>query len=115
MLDGIPTKGFWASDFTLAEIKTLGARQTRGGRPTEFNGKFKVPTFEEVMDLVKERSQRRGRTVGIYPETKHPTSHQDLGLRQRPLVATLRKHGLNRGAPSSSSPSSRRTSSNSTR
>ena len=44
-LDGVPTKGFWASDFTLAEIKTLGARQTRGGRPTEFNGKFKIPTL----------------------------------------------------------------------
>ena len=45
-LDGVPTTGFWASDFTLAEIKTLGARQTRGGRPTEFNGKFKVPTLQ---------------------------------------------------------------------
>jgi glycerophosphoryl diester phosphodiesterase len=42
MVDGVATKGFFASDFTLAEIKTLGARQTRGGRPTEFNGKFKI-------------------------------------------------------------------------
>ena len=96
-LDGIPTKGFWASDFTLAEIKTLGARQTRGGRPTEFNGKFKVPTFGEIIDLAKHQSQRRGRTVGIYPETKHPTFHQDLGLALEPrLVAALKKHGLNR-------------------
>ena len=97
MLDGIPTKGFWASDFTLAEIKTLGARQTRGGRPTEFNGKFKVPTLEEVIALAKRQSPRRGRTVGIYPETKHPTFHQDLGLALEPrLVAALKKHGLNR-------------------
>ena len=42
-LDGVPTTGFWASDFTLAEIKTLGARQTRGGRPTEFNGQVQGP------------------------------------------------------------------------
>ena len=75
-LDGVPTKGFWASDFTLAEIKTLGARQTRGGRPTEFNGKFKIPTLQEIINLVKRESRKRGRKIGIYPETKHPTFHQ---------------------------------------
>src|SRR4051795_9307234 len=51
-LDGVPTTGFWAQDFTLAEIKTLGARQTRCCRPTEFNGKFKVATFQEMINLV---------------------------------------------------------------
>jgi glycerophosphoryl diester phosphodiesterase len=99
MLDGVPTKGFWASDFTLAEIKTLGARQTRGGRPTEFNGKFKVPTFQEVIDLAKRESRKRGRTIGIYPETKHPTFHQTLSpplpLEGR-LVKALKRNGLNR-------------------
>jgi glycerophosphoryl diester phosphodiesterase len=97
MLDGVATKGFWASDFTLQEIKTLGARQTRGGRPTEFNGKFKVPTFQEVIDLAKRESRKRGRTIGIYPETKHPTFHQGIGLPlEGRLVKALKRNGLNR-------------------
>jgi glycerophosphoryl diester phosphodiesterase len=96
-LDGVPTKGFWASDFTLAEIKTLGARQTRGGRPTEFNGKFKVPTFQEVINLVKRESKRHGRKIGLYPETKHPTFHQGLGLPiEGRLVRVLKRNGLNK-------------------
>jgi glycerophosphoryl diester phosphodiesterase len=95
-LDGVPTKGFWASDFTLKEIKTLGARQTRGGRPTEFNGKFKVPTFQEIINLVKRESKKRGRRIGIYPETKHPTFHKSLGLPlEGRLVKTLKRNGLN--------------------
>ena len=111
MLDGVPTTGFWASDFTLAEIKTLGARQTRGGRPTEFNGKFKVPTLQEVINLAKRESRKRGRKIGIYPETKHPTFHQGLGLPlEGRLVRVLKRNGLNSaGRASSSSRSSRRT------
>jgi len=97
MLDGVPTTGFWASDFTLAEIKTLGARQTRSGRPTEFNGQFKIPTLQEIITLVKNQSRTRGRRIGIYPETKHPTFHKDLGLPlEARLVNILKKNGLNR-------------------
>ena len=96
-VDGVPTTGFFASDFTLAEIKTLGARQTRGGRPTEFNGKFEIPTLQEVIRLVKRQSRRHGRKIGIYPETKHPTYHDDLGLSlEEPLVRVLKRNGLNR-------------------
>ena len=99
MVDGVPTTGFFASDFTLAEIKTLGARQTRGGRPTEFNGQFKIPTLEEIIRLVKNRSRKQGRKIGIYPETKHPTFHQTLDpplpLEGR-LVDVLKRNGLNR-------------------
>jgi glycerophosphoryl diester phosphodiesterase len=97
-LDGVPTKGFWASDFTLAEIKTLGARQTRGGRPTEFNGKFKIPTLQEVINVAKRQSRKRGRRIGIYPETKHPTFHQNLTPPlplERRLVRVLKRNGLN--------------------
>ena len=97
MVDGVATTGFFASDFTLAEIKTLGARQTRGGRPTEFNGQFKIPTLQEIIRLVKNRSRKQGRKIGIYPETKHPTFHQDLGLPlEQRLVDVLKKNGLNR-------------------
>src|SRR4051812_39339333 len=81
-LDGFDMKGFWAQDFTLAEIKTLGARQTRAGsgRPTQFDGQFKIPTLQEIINLVKRESKKRGRRIGIYPETKHPTFHDEAGL-----------------------------------
>ena len=99
MLDGFPTTGYFASDFTLAEIKTLGAKQTRGGRPTEFDGDFKIPTLQEVIDLAKRESRKRGRRIGIYPETKHPTFHQTLDpplpLEER-LVKVLKRNGLNK-------------------
>jgi glycerophosphoryl diester phosphodiesterase len=95
-LDGVPTKGFWAQDFTLAEIKTLGARQTRAHRPTQFDGKFKVATFQEVINLVKRESKKRGRRIGIYPETKHPTFHESQGLPlEAAIVKVLKKNGLN--------------------
>jgi hypothetical protein len=51
-LDGVPTTGFWAAHFTLAELKTLGAKQTRAKRPTEFDGRFRVPTLQEVSALL---------------------------------------------------------------
>lgn len=97
-LDGVPTTGFWAQDFTLAEIKELGARQTRAssGRPTQFDGKFKIPTLQEIINLVKREAKKRGRRIGIYPETKHPTFHDSQGLSlEEPLVQTLKKNGLN--------------------
>jgi|SRR5215204_3649596 len=100
VLDGIETTGYWASDFTLAEIKTLGAKQTRDARPTEFDGKFKIPTLQEVIDLAKRESRKRGRRIGIYPETKHPTFHQRLEPTPLPLegrlVKVLKRNGLNR-------------------
>ena len=100
-VDGIPTQGFFADDFTLAEIKTLRARQTRGGRPTRFDDRFKIPTLQEVIDLAKRESRKRDRTIGIYQETKHPTFHQDENLPlERRLVRILKRNGLNhRRAP----------------
>jgi glycerophosphoryl diester phosphodiesterase len=73
MLDGESTTAYFANDFTLAEIKTLGAVQARAGRPAQFNGLYKVPTLDEVIDLAKAESTRVGRTIGIYPEVKHST------------------------------------------
>jgi glycerophosphoryl diester phosphodiesterase len=99
-VDGVTTEGWYASDFTLAEIKTLGAKQTRDARPTQFDGKFKIPTLQEVIDLAKRESRKRGRRIGIYPETKHPTFHRDelkppLPLEGR-LVKALKRNGLNK-------------------
>jgi glycerophosphoryl diester phosphodiesterase len=94
IVDGVPTPGFFASDFTLAEIKTLRAVQTFPERPQRFNGRFKIPTLQEVIDLVKQESRKRERRIGIYPETKHPTYHEDLGLPLEPrLVRILKRAG----------------------
>jgi glycerophosphoryl diester phosphodiesterase len=73
MLDGESTTAYFANDFTLAEIKTLGAIQARAGRPTQYNGLYKVPTLDEVIALAKAEGTRVGRTIGIYPEVKHST------------------------------------------
>lgn len=75
-LDGNNITGFWADDFTLAEIKTLRAREriplTRPAN-VAFNDLYQIPTLQEVIDLAKAQSIATGRTIGIYPETKHPT------------------------------------------
>ncbi len=49
---------------------------------------FRVPSFKEIITLVKDRSAERKRTVGIYPETKHPTYHRELGLRLEDKIAS---------------------------
>jgi glycerophosphoryl diester phosphodiesterase len=90
-VDGIDETGWFASDFTLAEIKTLRAIQPLANRPQGFNGEFEIPTFDEVIALAK----RRG--VGIYPETKHPTYHQRLGLPlEGRLLRALDRAGWNK-------------------
>jgi glycerophosphoryl diester phosphodiesterase len=97
MVDGAPVTDYFATDFTLKEIRTLRAIQPLPAeRPTEFDGKFKIPTFDEVLDLVKKEGRKRGRAVGVYPETKHPTFHEQHGLPlERKVVAALKRHGLN--------------------
>ena len=69
LLDGVSTTAYFANDFTLAEIKTLGAVQAGASRPQQFNGLYKIPTLDEIITLAKAAS----RTVGIYPEIKHST------------------------------------------
>src|SRR5258705_6116691 len=88
LIDGAEEEGWFASDFTLKEIKTLRAVQDFADRQQEFNDLFELPTFEEVIALAKRKSKEKGRTIGIYPETKHPTYHKSLGL---PLEARLVK------------------------
>ena len=79
-VDGVDTEDWFANDFTLAEIKTLRAKQAFADRDQSHNGKYAIPTLQEVIDLAKAESTRTGRTIGIYPETKHPTYHAALGL-----------------------------------
>jgi glycerophosphoryl diester phosphodiesterase len=79
-VDGEEQTGWFSDDFTLAEIKTLGAISTDAERPQEFNGQFKVATFAEVIELAKRKTRETGRTIGIYPETKNPSYFAALGL-----------------------------------
>jgi glycerophosphoryl diester phosphodiesterase len=100
-VDGAMITDYFATDFTLEEIRTLRAVQPFADRPQEFNGQFKIPTFDEVLELARREGRKRGRPVGVYPETKHPTYHQQLGLPlERRVVDALRRHGLDyKGAP----------------
>lgn len=101
LIDDVEVEGFFASDFTLAEIKKLGAVQQFPEREQSFNGKFKIPSFDEIIALAKRKAKEKKRVIGIYPETKHPSYHQALGLAlEERLIAALKKARWNhRGAP----------------
>jgi glycerophosphoryl diester phosphodiesterase len=94
VIDGTEVTGWFTEDFTLAELRTLRAKERLPDlRPanTAFDGQFQIPTFQEVIDLA-----RRER-VGIYPETKHPTYFDSIGLSlEEPLLRALRRNGLDR-------------------
>jgi glycerophosphoryl diester phosphodiesterase len=94
VIDGASEVGFFASDFTLAEIKQLRAVQPLSDRDQRFNGQFEIPTLDEIIAFVKRKSAEKGRTIGIYPETKHPTYHQSIGLPlEDRLLDTLKRAG----------------------
>jgi len=91
VVDGTSLTGWFTEDFTLAELRTLRAKERIPDlRPanTAFDGLYQVPTFAEVVALAKRRH------VGVYPETKHPTYFDSVGLSlEEPLLATLRAAG----------------------
>lgn len=116
-IDGVPMTGWFTEDFTLAELKTLRAKERLPAlrvANTRFDGMFEVPTFEEVLQLVEQANERRraearaedrkgGRKrspvepIGVYPETKHPTYFQGIGLSlEEPLVHLLHRYGYRR-------------------
>ena len=96
-IDGSKQTGWFTEDLTLAELKTLRAKERLPMlRPDNraYDGKFDVPTLAEVIALAKQRSAETGRTIGIYPETKHPTYFASIGLPLEPaLLAELREAG----------------------
>lgn len=95
-IDGEKQSGWFAHDFTLAEIKTLGVVATDPERPQQYNGKFKIVTLQEVIDLAKAESKRLGRSIAVYPETKNPTYHRDLGLPlEDKLISAIQSAGWN--------------------
>lgn len=100
LLDGVSVTGWFTHDFTLAELRTLRAveriPQLRQ-RNTLYNGLFEVPTFQEVLNLRVRLQRELNRTIGVYPETKHPTYFRELDLPlEEPLVALLRRSSLDR-------------------
>ena len=80
VVDGRTEEGWFSVDFTLAELRTLRAVQARTERSQQYNGQFLIPTFEEIIALAQREAARVGRPIGVYPETKHPTWHCELGL-----------------------------------
>ena len=101
VIDGQSVSGWFSEDFTLAEIKTLRARERLPFRSHAYDGQFQIPTFDEVLALAQEKGAARGRPVGVYPETKHPAYFRSIELPlEEPLVESLRKRGWNsRDAP----------------
>ncbi|MHC8421935.1 glycerophosphodiester phosphodiesterase [Streptomyces sp. NB004] len=101
LLDGVSTTGWFTEDFTLAELKTLRATERiPANRPHNslYDGRWEIPTFEEVLRWQNEQTRRRGRQVWIYPELKHPTYFRKLGLgTEERLARLLRKYGKDRG------------------
>lgn len=96
-VDGVNISGWFTEDFTLAELKTLRAKERIPGiRPqnTQNDGQFEVPTFQEFVNLVRAKETQTGRTIGIYPEIKHSTYFQGIGLAmEQPLVNALNSNG----------------------
>ncbi|MEV4311732.1 glycerophosphodiester phosphodiesterase [Actinocrispum sp. NPDC049592] len=99
-LDGVQTTGWFTEDFTLAELRTLRAKERIPEfrqRNTIYNGKFQVPTFQEVIDLSKRLSRELHRQIGIVPEIKHSTYFRQQGKAIEPkFVEMLNRNGLNR-------------------
>ena len=86
---------WFVDDFTLAEIKTLRAVQPFPGRETAYDGRFAIPTFGEILALVRHARAAQDRPVGVYPETKHPSAFAARGLDMAgPLLAALDAAGM---------------------
>ena len=96
-IDGIATTGWFTEDFTLAELKTLRAVERLPAvrqRNTIYDGRWEIPTFEEVLKWADEQGRKRGKAVWLHTETKHPTYFRSLGLGlEERLYKLLRKYG----------------------
>jgi glycerophosphoryl diester phosphodiesterase len=96
-IDGQTISGWFTEDFTLAEIKTLRARERLPFRSHAYDGQFAIPTFDEVIELAQRLGRELSRPIGVYPETKHPTYFRGIGLPlEEKLIASLAKHGWDR-------------------
>ncbi len=101
VIDGERITGWFTEDFTLAELKTLRAKERLSTRGHSFDGQFEIPTFDEVLDLAVRLGRERRRPVGVYPETKHPSHFRRIGVPlEEKMLASLRRVGwADRSAP----------------
>ncbi|MER5931376.1 glycerophosphodiester phosphodiesterase [Streptomyces sp. NPDC002054] len=99
-VDGVAVTGWFTEDFTLAELKTLRAKERIPAvrpRNTLYDGRWAVPTFEEVLRWADREGRRRGKRVWLHVETKHPSYFRSLGLGlEEPLAKLLRRYGRDR-------------------
>src|SRR5687768_10703507 len=108
-IDGRDVTGWFTEDFTLAELKTLRARERLPElRPTRYDGAFTIPTFDEVLELVAAADRQRAASaraaglpppprIGVYPETKHPSYFAKQGLHfDERMLASLARFGYTR-------------------
>ncbi len=82
-VDGQAQTGWFAEDFTLAELKTLRAIERLGAMRPEsrrYDGQFQILTWDEIIDFTAAESAARGRIVGLVPELKHSTYFAGIGL-----------------------------------
>jgi glycerophosphoryl diester phosphodiesterase len=97
MIDGERHEGWFTEDFTLAELKTLRAKERLPElreANSRYDGQFEIPTFEEILQLLNAHAAKSGERVGVYPETKHPSYFKALGLaHDEPLLKLLKQYG----------------------
>ncbi|WP_120717154.1 glycerophosphodiester phosphodiesterase family protein [Tsuneonella amylolytica] len=97
-IDGRLVSGWFAEDFTLAELRTLRAKERLGvlrRGNMRYDGLYQVPTFHEIVTLVRAKVAESGRAVGLYPELKHPTYLLQQGIDTVDLfVRALKTEGL---------------------
>lgn len=103
-IEGRQVTGWFTEDFTLAELRTLRARERLPElRPQSaaHDGRFGIATLDEIVALVRERSRSSGRPIGIVAELKHAAYFAAIGLPfEPPLLAALARHGIGgRAAP----------------
>ncbi|WP_084792245.1 glycerophosphodiester phosphodiesterase [Actinopolyspora mortivallis] len=99
VVDGNEVTGWFTEDFTLAELKTLRATERLPELRQEntiHDGRYEIPTLQEIIDLKRELSRELGRRIGLAPEIKHPSYFRSAGLAVEPrLVWALNRNGLN--------------------
>ena len=101
--DGEAVAADWfVCDFTLAELKTLGAKSPNHPAAQVYNGLFHIATFQEILDLIKLKAKEAGIVVAVYPETKNPSYHLNLwktgkipARMEDTLMTMINANGLN--------------------
>jgi len=92
-VEGANMTGYFVSDFLYSEIEELRLNQRLAGRTTIYNGLFQLPSFTSIMSLAQSQYTDKGRTVGIYPELKHPGYHHDLGFDMEQMLLDALQSG----------------------